>query len=350
MAEDQRIVPVILSGGAGTRLWPLSNQARPKQFLALTGELTMLQETALRVADPQAFAPSLVIGSAGHAPLLTEQLAEIDASPSALILEPSARSTAPAIALAAMTVEAARLLLVMPSDHVVGDPAAFRAAVEAARSVAEQGWLVTFGIRPTRAETGFGYIRRGEALAPGVHRVDRFVEKPDAPTARAYVESGDYDWNGGIFLFRAGRYLDALAAHAPAILEAASAAMADARREGAEIRPDAECFAASPSLSIDYAVMEKDDRVAVVPVEMGWADIGSWDALHALRQSDDRGNVAIGPATLVDSDNCLVHSEGRRVVAVGVSDLIVVVGEDSVLVLPRGQSQRVKEALDRVPK
>jgi mannose-1-phosphate guanylyltransferase/mannose-1-phosphate guanylyltransferase/mannose-6-phosphate isomerase len=350
MAADKRIVPVILSGGAGTRLWPLSSQARPKQFLALTGERTMLQETALRVAGPQGFAPPLVIGSVGHASLLAEQLAEIDGSPAALILEPSARSTAPAIALAALAVEPDRLLLVMPSDHFVGDPAAFQAAVEAARPFAEQDWLVTFGIRPTRAETGFGYIRRGEALAPGVHRVDRFVEKPDAAAAEAYVGDGGYDWNGGIFLFRAGRYLDALRAHAPAILEAVSAAMGAAGRAGAEIRPDADRFAASPSVSIDYAVMEKDGRVAVVPVEMGWADIGSWDALHELRASDKRGNVAIGPATLIGSDNCLVHSESKRVVAVGVSDLIVVVGEDSVLVLPRGQSQRVREALDRVPK
>jgi mannose-1-phosphate guanylyltransferase len=350
MAEDKRIVPVILSGGAGTRLWPLSSQTRPKQFLALTGERTMLQETALRVSDAEVFAPPLVIGSAGHAALLAEQLAEIGHSPAGLILEPSARSTAPAIGLAALAVDPDALLLVMPSDHVVGDAAAFRDAVDAARPFAEQGWLVTFGIRPTRAETGFGYIRRGEALAPGVHRVERFVEKPDAAAARAYVEAGGYDWNGGIFLFRAGRYLEALAAHAPAILEAVSAAMAAAARAGAEIRPDAGRFAASPSVSVDYAVMEKDDRVAVVPVEMGWADIGSWDALHELRARDERGNVATGPATLIDSDNCLVHSEGKRVVAVGVSDLIIVVGEDTVLVLPRGQSQRVREALDGVPK
>ncbi|MEA3017308.1 MAG: mannose-phosphate guanylyltransferase [Sphingomonadales bacterium] len=350
MSDDERIVPVILSGGAGTRLWPLSSPARPKQFLALAGERTMLQETALRASDPEAFAPPVVIGSADHAQLLAAQLAEVGNSPSALILEPSARSTAAAIALAAVAVDPDRLLLVMPSDHVLADPAAFRAAVDAARPFAERDWLVTFGIRPTRAETGFGYIRRGEALAPGVHRVDRFVEKPDGATAQAYVDEGGYDWNGGIFLFRAGRYLDALRAQAPAILEAAAAAMAGARRDGAEIRPDPARYAASPSLSIDYAVMEKDDRVAVVPVEMGWADIGSWDALHELRERDARGNVATGPATLIDSDNCLVHSEGKRVVAVGISDLIVVVGEDTVLVLPRGQSQRVKEALDRVPK
>jgi mannose-1-phosphate guanylyltransferase/mannose-1-phosphate guanylyltransferase/mannose-6-phosphate isomerase len=310
----------------------------------------MLQETALRASDPALFEPPLVIGSAEHAPLLAAQLAEIGASPSALILEPSARSTAPAIALAALAVEPSQLLLVMPSDHVVRDQAAFSAAVAAARPLAEQDWLVTFGIRPTHAETGFGYIRRGEAIGAGVHRVDRFVEKPDAATAQLYLDEGCYDWNGGIFMFRAGRYLDALRSFAPAIFEAVSAAMDRARPAGADIRPDPESFAASPSVSIDYAVMEKDDRVAVVPVEMGWSDIGSWDALHEVREADSRGNVAKGPVTLVDSDNCLVHSAGTRVVTVGVRDLIVVVADDAVLVLPRGQSQRVKEALEHVRK
>ena len=350
MAEDERIVPVILSGGAGTRLWPLSIPARPKQFLALAGERTMLQETALRVADSRLFEPPLVIGSADHAPLLAAQLAEIGRSPQALILEPSARSTAPAIALAALAVDPGRLLLVTPSDHVVRDPAAFRAAVAAARPFAEQDWLVTFGIRPRRPDSGFGYIRRGEAIGEGVHRVDRFVEKPDAATAQLYLDEGCYDWNGGIFMFRAGRYLDALRALAPAIFEAASAAMAERRAADSEIRPDPGRFEASPSVSIDYAVMEKDDRVAVVPVEMGWSDIGSWDALHEMHEADARFNVANGPVAIVDSDNCLVHSGGPRVVAVGVRDLIVVAADDAVLVLPRGQSQRVKEALDHVPK
>lgn len=350
MAEDKRIIPVILSGGAGTRLWPLSSPARPKQFLALAGERTMLQETALRAADPALFEPPLVIGGAGHAPLLTAQLAEIGPSPSALVLEPSARSTAPAIALAALAVDPDRLLLVMPSDHVVRDRAAFIAAVAAARPLAEQDWLVTFGIRPTHAETGFGYIRRGESIGAGVFRVDRFVEKPDAATAQSYLDEGCYDWNGGIFLFRAGRYLEALRSLAPAIWDAVSAAMDRVRPAGGEIRPDADSFAQSPSVSIDYAVMEKDDRVAVVPVEMGWSDIGSWDALHEVREADARGNVANGPVTLVDSDNCLVHSAGTRVVTVGVRDLIVVVADDAVLVLPRGQSQRAKEALEQARK
>jgi mannose-1-phosphate guanylyltransferase/mannose-1-phosphate guanylyltransferase/mannose-6-phosphate isomerase len=350
LADHERIVPVILSGGAGTRLWPLSSPARPKQFLALAGERTMLQETALRVADARLFEPPLVIGSAEHAPLLAAQLAEVGRSPRALILEPSARSTAPAIALAALAVDPDQLLLVTPSDHVVRDPAGFRSAVAAARPFAEQNWLVTFGIRPRRADTGFGYIRRGEAIGAGVHRVDRFVEKPDAATAQRYLDQGCYDWNGGIFLFRAGRYLEALRTFAPAIFEAASAAMAQSGAADPDIRPDPDRFAESPSLSIDYAVMEKDDRVAVVPVEMGWSDIGSWDALHELREADARGNVASGPVAAVDSDNCLIHSAGARVVAVGVRDLIVVVADDAVLVLPRGQSQRVKEALDHLPK
>jgi mannose-1-phosphate guanylyltransferase/mannose-1-phosphate guanylyltransferase/mannose-6-phosphate isomerase len=349
LTEAKRIVPVILSGGAGTRLWPLSIPARPKQFLALAGERTMLQETALRVADSTLFEPPLVIGSAEHAPLLAEQLAEIGRSPRALILEPCARSTAPAIALAALAVDPGQLLLVTPSDQVVRDPAAFRAAVAAARPIAERDWLVTFGIRPHRPETGFGYIRRGEAIGAGVYRVDRFVEKPDAATAQLYLDEGCYFWNGGIFLFRAGRYLEALKALAPAIFEGASAAMAQRRATGADIRPDADRFATSPSVSIDYAVMEKDERVAVVPVEMGWSDVGSWDALHEMGEGDARGNVADGPVAFVDSDDCLVHSAGTRVVAVGVRDLIVIVADDAVLVLPRGQSQRVKEALDHLP-
>jgi len=343
---DNRIVPVILSGGAGTRLWPLSSQARPKQFLALAGERTMLQETALRAADPALFAPPLVIGSAAHAPMLAAQLAEVGDSPSALILEPCARSTAPAIALAALAVEPERLLLVMPSDHVVRDPAAFRRAVETGLPLAEQGWLVTFGIHPTHAETGFGYIRRGGEIAPGVHRVERFVEKPDAATARAYLDEGCYDWNGGIFMFAAGRYLEALRELAPTIYEAAAASMEAAQPAGVDIRPDARAFAASPSVSIDYAVMEKDERVAVVPVQMGWSDIGSWDALYEMREPDADGNVAAGDARAIDSRNCLLQSDGPRIVTIGVEDLIVIATGDAVLVLPRGQSQRVKEALE----
>lgn len=345
MADDALIVPVILSGGSGTRLWPLSSKAKPKQFLAFASERTMLQETALRAGDPALFEPPVVVGSAEHAPLLESQLAEVGELPSALILEPSARNTAPAIALAALAVTPDRVLLVMPSDHVVRDIEAFLTAVEAATPLAKQDWLVTFGIRPTRPETGFGYIRRGEAIAAGAYRVDRFVEKPDAATAQRYLDEGHHDWNGGIFMFRAGRYLEALESLAPAIFDAVSAAMDKAGPAGAVIRPDPDSFASSPSVSIDYAVMEKDDRVAVVPVEMGWSDIGSWDALHELSEHDSRGNVATGPATLIDSDNCLVHSVGKRVVTLGVSDLIVVVGEDEVLVLPRGQSQRVKEAV-----
>ncbi|HEX8512666.1 MAG TPA: mannose-1-phosphate guanylyltransferase/mannose-6-phosphate isomerase [Allosphingosinicella sp.] len=344
---DNRIVPVILSGGSGTRLWPLSSRRKPKQFLALASERTMLQETALRASDPALFAPPVVVGSTEHASLLSSQLAEVGISPAALILEPSARNTAPAIALAALAVPPDRLLLVMPSDHVVREIEAFLAAVAAARPLAEQDWLVTFGIRATRAETGFGYIRRGDALGAESYRVERFVEKPDSATAQLYLDEGCYDWNGGIFMLRAGRYLDALQALAPAVLESVSSALAGSIGAEGEVRPDPDRFARSPSVSIDYAVMEKDRRVAVVPVEMGWSDIGSWDALHELREADARGNVATGPATLIDSDNCLVHSAGKRVVTLGVSDLIVVVGDDEVLVLPRGQSQRVKEAAER---
>ena len=345
MNDDSRIIPVILSGGAGTRLWPLSSKDTPKQFLPLAGDRTMLQETALRVRDSELFAPPLLIGSDRHASLLAEQLAQVDAPPSAMILEPSARNTAPAIALAALAAEPDRLLLVMPSDHVVGDPDAFLRVVEAARPIAREEWLVTFGIRPTRAETGFGYIHRGETLAPGVHRVERFVEKPDAATAQGYIDEGCYDWNSGIFMFRAVRYLAALAAHAPEIHAAACRAMANASRDAVRICPDSDAFAASPSDSIDWAVMEKDDRVAVVPVEMGWSDIGSWDALYELSAPNENNNVVSGPARLIDSRNCLAYSMGPEVVTVGVQNLIVIATPESILILPRGESQRVREAL-----
>jgi mannose-1-phosphate guanylyltransferase len=347
---SRRITPVILCGGSGTRLWPLSRRARPKQMLALTAAGTMLQMTAARVSDRDRFEAPLVIAGAEQAESAVRQLDEAGIAAGALIVEPVGRNTAPAIALAASSLARDNLMLVMPSDHLIGDPARFIAAVEAAAAVAEAGWLVTFGVQPDRPETGYGYIRRGDQIEPGVFRAERFVEKPDAATAQLYLDQGCYDWNGGIFMFRAGRYLDALRRFAPAIFEAVSAAMDRARPAGADIRPDPDSFASSPSVSIDYAVMERDDRVAVVPVEMGWSDIGSWDALHAVREADARDNVAKGPVTLVDSDNCLVHSAGTRVVALGVRDLIVVVAEDAVLVLPRGQSQRVKEALEQVRK
>jgi mannose-1-phosphate guanylyltransferase len=347
MVELRRITPVILSGGSGTRLWPLSRAGKPKQLLSLTHDETMLQLTARRTGDMLRFDSPIVVANARHAGMIAEQLAAVGSGGATVILEPAARNTAPAIALAALHAAPDALLLVMPSDHVIADVDAFRAAIDAAAPVVEEGWLATFGITPDAPEIGYGYIRAGEEIAPGVRRVERFVEKPDLATAQAYLAEGCYAWNGGIFLFRADAYLAALDAHAPAIAAAARAAMADARTEGHNVYPDAAAFAASPDDSVDYAVMEQAERVIVAPVEMGWSDVGSWDALHAIAAKDADGNVHHGHVIAIDTAGCLIRTDadGPVVAAVGVSDLIIVATKDAVLVLPRGSSQDVKRAI-----
>lgn len=334
-----------MSGGAGTRLWPLSRSQRPKQLLPLTAEQTLIQLTAGRCTDEARFGRPIVVTNAHHADAIAEQIS--DRMPAAIILEPAGRNTAPAIALAAIEAEDA-ILLVMPSDHVIEDVTAFHCAIEAALPVVEQGWMVTFGITPHRPETGYGYIKHGEEIAAGVRAVEAFVEKPPRERAEAYLADGGYDWNAGIFLFRADAYLAAIARHDPEIGTATRAAMAKAARDGIFVRPDAESFLASPSDSIDYAVMEKDDRVAVVPVDMGWSDVGSWDALHELATPDADGNVLSGDVVAIDTSNCLIRGEGPVVTAVGVKDLVIIATADAVLVLPRGDSQEVKRIVDEL--
>lgn len=341
------ITPVILSGGAGTRLWPLSTADEPKQMLTLAGNGTMLQATVGRVADAGRFAPPLVVANRGQADAIEAQLRQVGCTGATLILESEGRNTAPAIALAALAAPDA-LLLVIPSDHVIADRDAFRAAIDRAAPLADQDWLVTFGVAPDCPETGFGYIRLGDPLADGVHRVVRFIEKPPRAAAERMIAEGGHAWNSGIFLFRARAFLDALATHAPAVLEATKAAMAGARREGRRVSPDAALFATAPSDSIDYAVLEKAERVAVVPVAMGWSDVGSWDAVHALGAADARGNVLSGPVVALDTADCLIRSDGPTIAALGVKDLIVVASGDHVLILPRGRSQEVKRLLDAV--
>ncbi len=339
-----RITPVILSGGGGTRLWPLSTPQTPKQFLALTGEQTMFQMTLARVMDRTVFDPPVIVASAAHAETVTAQLAALGIDDAVIILEPCARNTAPAIALAALALVDPRApMLVMPSDHVIADPAAFDAATAALLPLVEDGWLATYGISPTGPETGYGYIQMAAEQATGLHVVARFVEKPDAARAAEMIASGDHVWNGGIFLFRADIYLAVLSVHAPEMLTATQAAMASATRNGNRIYPSEEAFAACPSASVDYAVMEKAERVAVAPVSMGWSDVGSWDSLHEIGDKDDCGNTTIGEVRLSEASGNLIYADGIRVSIHGVDDLIVVATGKEVMIMPRGSSQKVRD-------
>ena len=341
------ITPVILSGGTGTRLWPLSRLGRPKQLLALQpGEETLLQQAIRRVFDPALFAPPVIVAGAEDAADIETQCAAIGVTPAALIVEPCPRGTAAAIALAAFNARPEDLLLVLPSDHSVKDQRAFRAAVEAAAPQAEAGWLVTFGVAPDRPETGYGYVRVGEALGEGVFRAGHFAEKPGRATAERYLAAGGYYWNAGMFLFRAGSCLEALQSFAPDLVNAVQSAVLGESREGIRLLPQPAGFAAAPALSFDKAVLEKSELVAVTPADMGWSDIGSWEAVHALGPFDEAGNVLHGDVVAPGSEGCLIRSDGPVVVALGVSDLVVIATERAVLVVPKGDSQRVKEAID----
>jgi mannose-1-phosphate guanylyltransferase/mannose-6-phosphate isomerase len=340
----QDILPVILSGGSGTRLWPLSRESYPKQFLPLADSSTMLQATWLRVAGLTACRP-IVVGNHEHRFMLAEQLREVGAEPAATILEPLGRNTAPAIAAAALEATATgedALLLVLPSDHVILDVAAFHGAVLAAAPSAEAGKLVTFGIVPTSPETGYGYIHA--ATGSGVRAVDRFVEKPDLDTARGYLASGEYFWNSGMFLFRASRYLQELQQLAPEIHAACVEAVAKARRDADFIRLDAESFAVCPSDSIDYAVMEKTADAAVIALDAGWSDVGSWAALWDISPKDADGNAHRGDVIALDCRNTYAYSE-RLIAMVGLDDVVVVETDDAILISHRDQVQRVKEVV-----
>jgi len=346
------LIPLILSGGSGTRLWPVSRRNLPKQFLSLAGHGTLFQQTVARTrALPEVTAP-IVVASEDHRFLAAEQLLEAGIDGGTVVLEPLARNTAPAIALGALEAlkrDPEAVLLVLPADHLITDTAAFAAAVTQALPLARQGWLATFGIRPDRAETGFGYIRRGEALGAGAFRVERFVEKPDLATAEGYLADGGYDWNSGMFLFRADRYLEELAAHAPAMLAAVRAAHAAAHADLDFVRVDKDAFAKVPEDSIDYAVMEKTTRAAVVPVSCGWSDIGSWSALWLAGERDADGNLREGDTLAVNTKNSLLRSHDRHLVAtVGVENLVVVTTPDATLVAHRDAAQDVKKIVDQL--
>ncbi|WP_370171303.1 mannose-1-phosphate guanylyltransferase/mannose-6-phosphate isomerase [Sphingobium abikonense] len=351
-SSSTTIYPVILSGGAGTRLWPASHTACPKQFMPLVGERSMLQETIGRTYDLPGFERPLIVSSGAHGPLVQQQLADAGYDTAAILLEPEGRNTAPAIAIAAAWIAARdplALMLVMPSDHVIADSAAFRAAVACALDAARDGRLVTFGIQPHYPETGYGYICKGDVIDAdnGIHAVAEFVEKPPLALAETYLAGGRHYWNGGIFLFRAGVLLDELDLHVPAVRAAAVDAMARATMQDGFVLPDRAAFCASPNVSIDVAVMERTDHAAVVPVDMGWSDVGSWTALWAVRDRDAQGNAVKGKAVTVDGAGNLIYVDGGPPVAtLGLRDCVVVSTAQGVLVMPRDRSQDVRGVVD----
>lgn len=344
------LYPVILSGGSGTRLWPLSRAALPKQFLPLVSERTLFQETLLRLAGVPDIAAPMVICNAEHRFLAAEQLRDIDISPLSLILEPFGRNTAPAVAVAAFAAQTENpdaVLLVLPADHLIREVTGFHSAIRDAAELAAQDRLVTFGITPDAPATGFGYIERGSALG-GESRfsVARFVEKPDLETARRFVASGNYFWNSGMFVFKAAAYLAELARLRPDIHTAAHRAWQGCKRDLDFCRLDEEAFAACPSDSIDYAVMEHTRSAAMVAVDIGWNDIGSWSALADVSGPDAQGNVLRGDVYARESDNCYVRSESRMVAAIGVRDLVIVETADAVLVMHKDSAQDVKHTVE----
>jgi mannose-1-phosphate guanylyltransferase / mannose-6-phosphate isomerase len=345
------IHPVIMSGGAGSRLWPLSRQLYPKQLLPLAGERTMIQETAERVRGAH-YAPPLVVCNQEHRFLIAEQLRERGIKDPTIVLEPTGRNTGPVAAVASLLLaekDPAALVLLMPADHVVENRTAFTDAVETAAAAAREGAIATFGIQPMGPETGYGYIQRGDATAPkGCYRVKRFVEKPDRAQAQSYVDAGDYFWNGGIFVFRAGTYLEELERFEPEIAARCREAVAKGRHDLDFFRLDEEAFQASPSKSIDYAVMEHTAHAAVVPVDMGWSDVGSWQSLWEIALRDGGGNAQDGDVVALNVTNSYLRSEGPLLAAVGVEDVVVVATQDAVLVTRREATQDVKKVVEEI--
>lgn len=350
-APADLIHPVIMSGGAGSRLWPLSRQLYPKQLLPLAGARTMIQETVERVKGAQ-FASPLVVCNQEHRFLIAEQLRENGVAGAAIVLEPIGRNTAPVAAVAAYMLaekDPTALVLLMPADHVVEDKKAFAAAVEIAAAAAREGAIATFGIRPNGPETGYGYIQRGEAMAlKGCYRVKRFVEKPDRAAAQSYLDAGDYFWNGGIFMFRAKTYLDELQQFEPQIAAQCREAVAKGRRDLDFFRLDEAAFAESPSKSIDYAVMEHTEHAAVVPVDMGWSDVGSWQSLWEIAERDGGGNAQDGDVVALNVTNSYLRSEGPLLAAIGVDNVVIVATQDAVLVTRRDATQDVKKVVEEI--
>lgn len=346
-----KIQPVIMSGGSGTRLWPMSRAARPKQFLPLVTDRTMFQETALRVsaATDDAYAAPVVIAGARHGAIVAEQLGDLDIEPAEIILEPLPRNTAAVAAVASAWVEARdedALILLMPADHHIADDEGFRAAVGRATPAARDGYIATFGIKPDRPHTGYGYIEAGDAIAEHVYKVAAFREKPDAAKAKDYVDHGGFYWNAGIFLFRASAMLGELEKHAPDIRSAATDALRASVMSGAARRLDEEYFAQCPANSIDYAVMEKTERAAVLaPVDVGWTDIGSWSEV-----TTQSGEAIVEVGGEIGGGGNIIRADGVTVATVGVEDLIIVATSDAVLVARKDNAQEVRAVVEELKK
>ncbi len=351
--ERPRVVPVIMSGGSGTRLWPLSTPERPKQFHAFNSDASMIQETARRTSGegPVDFLPPIIVCAGRHRGLVTEHMRETGIEPSAVVLEPVPRNTAPVAAIAAELVarlHPGALALLVAADHVIADRDGFVAAIARAAGIARDH-IVTFGITPSRPETGYGYIQQGEALAPGVFRVARFAEKPKSEVAQAYLAEGGYSWNAGIFLFSPDTMLAEMAQSRPDILEAAHDALAASPQDAdGTIALDPALFAACPSDSVDYAVMEQTRLAAVVPGDFGWADVGSWSELWRLGPHDEGSNRLRGDVLAIDTKGSLIWSDGPTLAVLGLEDLIVVATGDAVIVAPKHRAQEVKDLLEKL--
>lgn len=343
------MIPVILSGGSGTRLWPLSRGQYPKQFLPLVSGKTMIQETMLRLSGVPDLQPPIAVCNEDHRFMMAEQLREIGIRPSAIILEPVGKNTAPAVAVAALNASSEDdVMLILPADHVIADSQAFHSAIAKAKALAEQDFLVTFGIVATAPETGYGYIKASDTTVGSGFKVAAFVEKPDAETAQSYIDSGDYFWNSGMFAFKAGCFLRELEKFNPQMLEVCRNALAAAKNDLDFTRLDKAVFSACPSDSIDYAVMEKTDKAAVIPLDAGWNDVGSWSALWDVTAKDEVGNAIKGDVLAIDSYNSYIHSSSKLVAVVGVENLVVVETEDAVMVASKERVQDVKAVVDQL--